>query len=207
MTTASSTSRPAGRRPKLIAIALLAAAVLLAADLGLKSWAFTSWPDEPIDIAAVRAGKAPLPDHDTTVIPSVLAIRLTLNEGAVFGIGQGQRGFFIVISVVAVGVIGTLFARSRADQRVLQTVMVMILAGALGNLYDRMVHLAVRDMLWLFPRVELPFDLTWPSFLGGAPDLYPWLFNLADVYLVVGIAVMLLRSFFVSPLDRKTSTP
>lgn len=196
MPTSDPPSRPAGRCPGLIAVALLLTAGLLAADLGLKYWAFNHWPDSPIDIAAVRNGSAYLPDKDTPVIPSVLAIRLTLNEGAVFGLGQGQRWFFIIISVAALGLIGLFFARSRADQRWLHLILVLILAGALGNLYDRMAHLAVRDMLWLFPGVHLPFGWSWPASLGAATDLYPWLFNLADVYLVVGIAVMLLRSFF-----------
>jgi lipoprotein signal peptidase len=65
----------------------------------------------------------------------------------------------------------------------------MILAGALGNLHDRIHFNAVRDLLWLFPGLTLPFGLHWP---GGQSGLYPWIFNIADVALLVGVALLLI---------------
>ena len=43
---------------------------------------------------------------------------------------------------------------------------------------------AVRDLFLLFPGVNLPFGWSWP---GGARGLYPWIFNAADVYLVLAL--------------------
>src|SRR5690606_27114508 len=88
-------------------------------------------------------------------------------------------------------IIGRIFWRSPARAFVLHVALALILAGALGNLYDRLMFSAVRDMFHLFPYAELLFGWTWPG-----PDesrmLYPWIFNLADAALVVGVVAVLL---------------
>ncbi len=122
------------------------------------------------------------------VIPKVFALKLTINTGAVFGIGKGAQWFFIVVSLVAVLFISIVFARSPRDQRWLHICLALILAGAIGNLYDRMLYNGVRDMCFLFPGVDLPFGLSWP---GGTTSLYPWIFNVADAALVVGVLILL----------------
>ena len=71
--------------------------------------------------------------------------------------------------------------------------LALILGGALGNLYDRVMFNAVRDMFWLLPGVKLPFGLRWP---GGMDDAYPWLFNLADVALLAGVGMMVVILWF-----------
>ena len=83
----------------------------------------------------------------------------------------------------------------------------MILSGALGNLYDRFMFAAVRDMFWLFPRVELPFGWHWPNMIGGGKEVYPWIFNLADVYLVLGIPLILIYNWLHpnKPIAQKTA--
>jgi lipoprotein signal peptidase len=55
-------------------------------------------------------------------------------------------------------------------------------------------------MLWLFPDVKLPFGLAWP---GGSRELYPWIFNLADVWLLAGIVLVAIRSLRVDTPDPK----
>ena len=85
---------------------------------------------------------------------------------------------FIPVSIAAVGFILFLFWRSSPRAWPLHVALALILAGALGNLYDRVLYSEVRDMLRLFPTT----------------NLYPWVFNLADAALVVGVGVMLLMS-------------
>lgn len=192
------TDRPplAGRNRRAIKWFLIALVVLLAGDLLTKQWAFHSLADRPIEIERVLDGAQRLPPDAVIVVPHVLALKLMLNTGAVFGLGEGLRWIFVAVSVVAVLVISYFFYVSRPEQRVAQLGLAMILAGALGNLYDRVRFGAVRDLLWLFPGVELPAGLSWPS---GSRQLYPWIFNLADTYLLIGILLVLLCSMLQRP--------
>lgn len=95
--------------------------VVLGLDLWSKQWAFRA-----------------LDPHETrSIIPKVLEFRRSLNDGAVFGSFTGQVELFIVASLFALGFVFYLFARSPRTYRGLHIALGMILAGALGNLYDR----------------------------------------------------------------------
>jgi signal peptidase II len=189
-----STARRAWRHAPSVARLLVAAALLLAADLITKSLAFERVAGEPVSLLRDASGQlAPLPRHEATVlVPGVLALHLTANEGAVFGLGQGGRWIFIAFSIVACAVIATVFARSDSRSRLLHITLAAILAGALGNLYDRLRFGVVRDMLLLFPGVKLPFGWRWPD---GSEGLYPWIFNIADACLVVGLVILMVLMY------------
>jgi len=111
----------------------------------------------------------------------------------VFGLGRGAQWLFVLISLVAIAIVLISFARSQARNRWLHIALALILAGALGNLYDRLRFCAVRDMLYLFPDVRLPFGWAWPG--TGLRDVYPWIFNIADVALVCGVLLVLALSW------------
>lgn len=182
---------PAGKHAMTIVLALAAAAVLLAVDLWLKAWSQQQLAN----------------DQTVLLVPYVLAMRWVENHGAIFGLGHGMGWLFILATIIATGAIAWVFARTPVTHRFLQIALVLILAGALGNLHDRVLIGHVRDMLWLGPGVSLPFGWHWPGTLGGARDVYPWIFNLADTYLVLGIATLLARSFFVRPLESPGTSP
>ncbi len=188
-----SAANPAYRRPRAIVVFIAVAAAALGLDLWLKAWSFEHVAGVPVHLTAADAGDNRFwdryPHESQTLVPSVLSLKLTTNTGAVFGLGKGSRWFFMVMSVIAAGVIGWIFARSSAKAYALHIALALILAGALGNLYDRVRFAAVRDMLYLFPGVELPFGLTWP---GGIREVYPWIFNIADVALVIGVGVLMI---------------
>ncbi|MEM9345484.1 MAG: signal peptidase II [Planctomycetota bacterium] len=173
----------------------------LVADLGLKYWAFNNVADVPVDVRTSEAGGPEvlvrLPDREEwivaqeigltdrpervpahkpiVVVPGLLNFQLTLNTGAVFGLGQGARPVFIVVSLVAVFVIMFLLYRSPPKARLYHLGLALILGGALGNLYDRVLYSAVRDMLHMLP----------------STGLWPWIFNIADVALVCGVCLVL----------------
>jgi len=201
-----------GARARWAAIFLALAIGLFAADMGIKYLAFTHVAGVPLmlhrgddgttvvqmttpDGERITLPRGPsnhpataIPKHDAiTVVPSVLALRLTLNTGAVFGLGKGKQWLFVLFSIAATALIGRAFWKTPRGWWLFRTALAMILAGALGNLYDRVRYGAVRDMFYLFPEVKLPFGLTWP---GGAEHVYPWIFNLADAALVVGVIVL-----------------
>jgi signal peptidase II len=193
MTEPSDASSPcrAWRHPPAVIVFLAVTAVLLAADLATKSMAFDRVAGSPVSLERDAEGHLPpMPAHaPIIVIPNILALHLTANEGAVFGLGRGARWLLVGFSVIAVGVVATVFARSGARAIVLHVTLAAVLAGALGNLYDRVVFGVVRDMCWLFPGVKLPFGWRWPD---GSDGLYPWIFNVADVCLVVSLVVLMI---------------
>jgi lipoprotein signal peptidase len=134
-----------------------------------------------------------IPQHrGLVVISKVFKFKLTINTGAVFGIGKGSQWLFVIVSILAVFFIGLVFYRLPADAKVLQICLALILGGAIGNLYDRLLFNGVRDMCYLFPGVKLPFGWHWP---GGADELYPWIFNIADAALVIGVLVLLVLTW------------
>lgn len=183
----------AGRFPIAILLFAIVIGVVLAADLYSKHWAFETVAGEPVDLEWMPADQEQgIPYHrPTVVVDNVLALRLTLNRGAVFGLMSGKQWLFVIISVVAVLLISLFFAHSRKNNYLLHIALAMLLAGALGNLYDRMTYNAVRDLLYLFPDVHLPFGWSWPERMGGNTLLFPWIFNIADVALNVGVILSL----------------
>ncbi len=190
--------RVSRRRAWLLFVAVTAG--VLAADLVLKAAAFRYVAGEPV-VAVEESASDPTfwrryPHEPVTLVPGVLSLRLTTNTGAVFGLGKGGRWLFVAGSVLAAGVILYFFRQSPARAWPLHMALGMILAGALGNLYDRLVYSCVRDMLYLFPGVELPFGLSWP---GGQRELYPWIFNLADAALIVGVLGVLVWTWIAEP--------
>lgn len=165
----------------------------LAIDLTTKSWAFENVGPHPVDIRALggRVDSVLRDIPPIEVVPRVLNLHLVLNRGAVFGIGPGRRWFFVVFSIVAVVVGVYVFAyRTRSNHTMTHVAIGSILAGALGNLIDRLIFAAVRDFLNLFPQIPMPFGWRWP---GGSPDLFPWVFNVADMLLLLGVGLVILR--------------
>jgi len=133
-------------------------------------------------------------DNGYEFIPRWVRFQITTNHGAVFGIGQGQRWLFLAVSAAAVLFLFYLFLSSKPAQWFYQVVLGMLLAGVLGNVYDRINYGYVRDMIHVFPG--------WPNPLRGIfPDwqyVFPWIFNVADSLLCVGVACMLAYSFFAA---------
>ncbi|HSV13876.1 MAG TPA: signal peptidase II [Tepidisphaeraceae bacterium] len=116
-------------------------------------------------------------------IPGWLQFEYTENHGAVFGVAQGQRWVFLVVSFLALVFLTYLFSAS-GRRAFYQIILGMLLAGVLGNMYDRIAFGYVRDMIHALPM--------WPHF-------FPWIFNVADSLLCVGVGLMLVYSFFHSP--------
>lgn len=167
----------------------------LSCDLMTKDTAFGHVADEPIIINREVMVSDPTwqpPPHDPVVIVKhVLNLQLVMNPGAVFGIGPGQRWFFVIFTVLAISVGLCLFAfRTQAKDHLAHVALALVLAGAIGNLYDRLLIGAVRDFLNLFPGMSLPFGWRWP---GGNPDVFPWVFNVADMLLLMGIGLLMFR--------------
>ena len=188
------------RCPAAVAVFFLIALGGLAADLLTKHFAFQSLLNEPIPawrveearqrLRAMAVGE-PRP-HEVLgqmgihreLLPGV-KLTLSTNPGVVFGLPM-PRWSVAVLTIAAIAMVGFLFATSPQKAWTVHCSLALILAGALGNLYDR-----------LFSEVKLP-DLE-PiryhvrDFIDCSDLHYPWVFNIADVLLVVGLAMLVLR--------------
>jgi signal peptidase II len=155
-------------------------AAVLAGDLWIKQATFAQVAGTPV-VLDVDDPQGSIPPHEgVVVVPGVLSLRLTANTGAVFGMGKGGKWVFVAVCLIAAPAVLWWFVRSKADQWALHGLLALILGGALGNLYDRLRFGAVRDMFHLFPNTSV----------------WPWIFNLADAALMVGVIGMVLWSWF-----------
>lgn len=150
---------------------LVPATAGIAGDQWVKTWAFPGGvPGDPelMPYAGRQPGTmSPIIDH-------FLGFTTTVNRGAVFGFAQGHVSIFLAFSLVALAVILWVFATSGARNHAVHVALGLITAGAIGNLYDRAVYHGVRDML--------RFYVSW----------YPYIFNVADVLLCVGVPLLML---------------
>ncbi|MEY3024533.1 MAG: lipoprotein signal peptidase [Planctomycetota bacterium] len=193
----SATLVRAWRSPVAWIVLLVTFASGFAFDLWTKYWSFEHVAGEPVTLVPGQLVDDPdyrLPWHPGVQVlqPDLLDFHLVLNQGAVFGIGQQRRAAFIGLTVLAIAAGLAVFARWTDRKAHLSHVAIgLILAGGIGNLYDRVVYGAVRDFLHLFPRRDLPFGLHWP---GGSSEIFPWVFNVADVLLLVGMGLLMIQA-------------
>jgi signal peptidase II len=104
------------------------------------------------------------------------------NTGAAFGLfadsPEPMRLFFFVgISIVAIGIIFSFFRKLAPGERLSSLALGLILGGAVGNLIDRVTRGEVVDFL----HFRLWGGYSWPDF------------NLADSFIVVGVALLVLE--------------
>ena len=206
------------------------AAVTLWADLASKSWAFS------------KLGEG----ESKVLIPGLIRAQRSLNSGALFGSFSGWVLAFALASVLALGFVLYVFAGSGRKQRFLHLGLAFILAGALGNLYDRIfVQADVITLTATAPGgagqdigVILSEDGADPVLMASFPDeakprmharqhiakidrhgvvrdfikfapigkfdYWPWVFNIADALLVVGVAILLI-TFWRERRDGKSA--
>lgn len=196
-------ARSAGRSRRAWTVLLVVSAIGLVADLGTKALAFGRIAGHAVSVDRAEVLRTAdlgslIPAHrPVVVIPGVLELTLVLNSGAVFGIGSGARWFFIVFTIAALAFVVWAFAlHTRARDTLAHVSAGLLVAGGLGNLYDRLLFACVRDFLHPFPGVGMPFA-------SGRP-LWPYVSNVADAFLIVGIAGLLIYGWRRQPESGST---
>jgi signal peptidase II len=106
------------------------------------------------------------------------------NDGAAFGILQGQGLFLTITAVIAIGAIVFYYAYPPLEHGLMRVAMGLLLGGAFGNLLDRLRFGEVTDFVD-FPR-------------------YPE-FNVADSSIVIGLVII--AGFFVLSERALRETP
>lgn len=114
------------------------------------------------------------------LIPNVFHFTYVENRGAAFSILQGQQGFFGIITVVILAVLVYVWFRMPQQKRWLpiQAVLVLIMAGAIGNFIDRISQQYVVDFLD-FTLIHFP------------------VFNVADCYVTCSCILFVILFLFV----------
>jgi signal peptidase II len=120
--------------------------------------------------------------HSIPVINGLFHITNVHNTGAAFSMLQGKLLLFQVFTGLAV--MGLIFvAYSMRQDRLTYYIIMVTLAGALGNLYDRIVFGFVRDFL------DVKFFA---------------IFNVADIFIVLGMIALAARLLYLEKNEKET---
>jgi signal peptidase II len=136
--------------------------------VGLAAVAFASIGADQLTKAIVTSQLAL---NDSVQIAGPLSIHHVQNSGIAFGLFASATSFVILLTVAAVAWMLYFFARSGSRHPVLPVALGLVIGGSVSNLIDRVRLGHVTDFL------DLKF---WPAF------------NLADSFIVVGVAILLL---------------
>ncbi|MBR2989185.1 MAG: signal peptidase II [Clostridia bacterium] len=130
-----------------------------------------------------------------TLIPNFLNFTYTHNYAAAFGSAFGLDGvfsqevvmaIFIIFAFVAIVLFGYFMYRARNQKLIVRLAYALIIAGAAGNLVDRIAFGYVRDFVEI-----VYFGLT----IFGSKSFA--IFNIADAELVIGVIVFMFFYLFV----------
>lgn len=112
------------------------------------------------------------------VITDFFHITYVKNRGIAFGMFQGKLDIISIATVIAIIAIIYYLYRDRNKMPILEKIgFNFILAGAIGNMIDRVARGFVIDMI---------------DFRG----IWAFVFNLADVWINIGVLLILLEYFF-----------
>ena len=119
--------------------------------------------------------------ESTYYINKYLNLDLIWNIGIGFGFLSTDSSLFYNLVTVTVGIVITfllyVFAQSK---KIDKFIYIIIIGGALGNFYDRLVFKAV------------------PDFIDMHYNNFHWFsFNVADIFITIGIITFMARSLFI----------
>jgi signal peptidase II len=183
------------RTPRAIAIMLLLVAVYTFADLATKEWALDNLSTERTagrtEVCQVDARNhiqfQRVPTASRPLIEGVFKLTYAENCGAAFSMLRSAPGWlrllvFGVTNVGAVVLLITMFVRGSGGA-LFAAAVPLIVSGAIGNnLVDRVRHGFVVDFIQVDPQLFR----------------YP-IFNVADISIAIGVALLLLDGFVKKP--------
>jgi signal peptidase II len=118
------------------------------------------------------------------IIPKCFRITHVENTGAAFGLfadspSQWKIAILVLFSVLALGIVAALLWRNSHVMTMTGVGLSLILGGALGNLWDRLMHGRVVDFLVFYIG-----QYQWPAF------------NAADSAIVIGAGLLVFEILF-----------
>ena len=140
--------------------------------------------------SAIFAKVGEPPAAAVPVVPGFLELQTSLNPGALWGFGRSlpySSQIFAGLSIVAsLAICYWLFVRGAAASQPLLIALGLIMAGAMGNCYDRLVFGQVRDFVHLHVD-SIRFECA--------------IFNFADNMLVIGASILVLCALRPEAID------
>ncbi len=118
-------------------------------------------------------------------IKNVFNFTYIRNPGASFGSFSNNRWVFMVVSTVMIAGIIFYLVKYRPQQKLIYIPAAMIAGGGIGNMIDRLFY------------GEGFGNGTVVDFLDfcAFPDLWYWIFNVADAFVCVGAAILFVYLF------------
>lgn len=125
-----------------------------------------------------------LPNNTKVLITDVLELRYLENAGAAFGMLQGQKIIFLVLTVIVfLAVLYILFKLPNEKKYIkLDLTLVFLMAGAVGNAIDRVYKSTVTDFIY-FKLIDFP------------------IFNIADIYITLSTIYLVIILIFIYKED------
>ena len=127
-------------------------------------------------------------NFNVVIIPHLLKFKLTYNKGASFSFLSDKpwaKYLFITLTFIVCAIILAYFiykvVKKQKPTKWLAVSLSLTLAGAVGNLVDRLWLGKVRDFIYLFYNT----------------DIFPAIFNIADVALVVSVIMLCVYMLFL----------
>ncbi|PKL19346.1 MAG: signal peptidase II [Spirochaetae bacterium HGW-Spirochaetae-5] len=107
-----------------------------------------------------------------------LRLDLVFNRGGVFGIMQGYKNFFMIVSIIVLLIMVAYYFYERTMPALFRIAMALIIGGAAGNIFDRLV-----------PGRPGVVDF----FSVGVDGVYRWpTFNIADSVIIAGAILLVI---------------
>lgn len=159
------------KKKKLLTVDILFMILLIAVDQITKFFAVVNLKDQ----------------NPWVLWNGVFELQYLENRGAAFGILQGKKVFFVLISMIVLIAIGYILIKTPYQKKYtkLHITLVFIASGAIGNLIDRIRYDYVIDFLY-FRLINFP------------------IFNVADIYVTLSaimLAILLLFAYKESDLE------
>lgn len=123
-------------------------------------------------------------NYDLPIINNILHFQYTENPGAAFGFLESKSGYnYILIIVTSLLVLGCLLFlfKNKYRSNLINISLILISAGGIGNLYDRIFRIA---RFPLYSGKHIVVDFIYLKFINFA------VFNIADSYVCIGTGLL-----------------
>tara|TARA_B100000902_G_scaffold389001_1_gene435479 strand:- start:1847 stop:2353 length:507 start_codon:yes stop_codon:yes gene_type:complete len=120
--------------------------------------------------------------NNTLYKSKFLNIHLIWNEGIAFGLMSfDDKSFYNSLTIIIILVSLFILYLSYVNKGLQRYALLSIFAGSLGNIYDRLFYNAVPDFI--------DFHIK---------DFHWFIFNIADIFITLGVVIMIMTEFFAN---------